>query len=212
MSRKKYREIGMHYANCLMKHGDSHFGVDWPTEEGAIRRYDVMIEFVTQHMKKDCVKVLDFGCGLSGLWERIVEIGLENSVDYWGIDIIQEYVDVSHKKFPDNNYRCIDILAEDAPDIGEYDYVLLNGLFTQKMSLDHEEMLNFLGEVLVKLFQHTRVGMQFNFMSPLVDFKRDGAFHLDFDTLSSFITAKLSRKFVIRHDIFPYEYFCIVYK
>ena len=99
-----------------------------------------------------------------------------------------------------------------APDIGEYDYVLLNGLFTQKMSLDHEEMLNFLGEVLVKLFQHTRVGMQFNFMSPLVDFKRDGAFHLDFDTLSSFITAKLSRKFVIRHDIFPYEYFCIVYK
>lgn len=212
MSKKKYQEIGMHYANCLMKHGDSHFGVDWPTEEGAIRRYDVMIEFVTQHMKKDYVKVLDFGCGLSGLWERIVEIGLENSVDYWGIDIVQEYVDVSHKKFPDNNYRCIDILAEDAPDIGEYDYVLLNGLFTQKMSLDNEEMFNFLGEVLVTLFQHTRVGIQFNLMSPLVDFKRDGAFHLDFDSLSSFITAKLSRKFVIRHDIFPYEYFCIVYK
>ena len=212
MSKKKYQEIGMHYANCLMKHGDSHFGVDWPTEEGAIRRYDVMIEFIMQSIGKDRVKVLDFGCGLSGLWERIIKLKLEGSVDYWGIDIIQEYVDVSRQKFPDNNYRCIDILAENAPKIGEYDYVLLNGLFTQKMSLDNEEMLSFLGDVLVTLFKHTRVGIQFNCMSPLVDFKKDGAFHLDFDTLSSFITAKLSRKFLIRHDIFPYEYFCIIYK
>jgi SAM-dependent methyltransferase len=212
MSDKKYREIGMHYANCLRQHGDSHFGVDWPTQEGAIRRYDVMIEFITQRKVADRVKVLDFGCGLSGLWDRIVELGFDDAVEYTGIDINQEYVDLSRQKFPNNDYLCVDILAEDVADIGQYDYVLLNGLFTQKMSLGNEEMLRFLEGVLVKVFAHTRVGLQFNCMSPLVDYKKDGAFHFDFDSLSRFLVAKLSRSFVIRHDIFPYEYFCGVYK
>lgn len=212
MADKKYREIGIHYADCLRLYGDTHLGVDWPTRDGAMRRYDVMIEFIAQQKVEGLVKVLDFGCGLSGLWERIVELGLDDGVEYTGIDINQGYVDLSLKKFPNNQYFCIDILDNGAEAIGQYDYILLNGLFTQKMSLDDEAMLNFLEEMLVKVFAHSRIGLQFNCMSPLVDYKKDGAFHLSFDLLSHFIVTKLSRKFVIRHDILPYEYFCSVYK
>lgn len=212
MSDKRYYEIGTHYAECLRKHGDSHFGVDWPTQEGAVRRYDVMIEFISQRKPAYPVKILDFGCGLSGLWDRIVELGIDSGFQYTGLDINQEYVDLSRRKFPRNKYLCADILAEDIPDIGQYDYVLLNGLFTQKISLSHEEMLHFLESVLAKIFAHTRVALQFNCMSPLVDYKKDGAFHLDLDSLSRLLVAKLSRSFVIRHDVFPYEFFCAVYK
>jgi SAM-dependent methyltransferase len=212
MPDKKYPEIGLHYAKCLRQHGDSHLGVDWPTQAGAIRRYDVMIEFITQRKLADQVKVLDFGCGLAGLWERIVEVGLADAVEYTGIDINQEYVELARQKFPNNHYLCLDILADDVADIGQYDYVLLNGLFTQKLSLGDEEMLHFLEDVLVKIFAHTSIGLQFNCMSPLVDFTKAGAFHLEFDTLARFLIAKLNRSFVIRHDIFPYEYFCCVYK
>jgi SAM-dependent methyltransferase len=211
MSDKKYREIGVHYENCLEEHGDSHLGVDWLTHEGAVRRYDVLIEFITQ--KKDSpVKVLDFGCGFSGLWERIIELGVDVEIEYTGIDINQKYVDLSREKFPKNNYICVDILSDDAGDIGKYDYVLLNGLFTQKMSLTNNEMASFFGDILVKLFSKTKVGLMFNCMSPIVDYKKDGAFHLEFDSLSKFLAEKMSRKFVIRHDVFPYEYFCGVYK
>lgn len=212
MQHKKYREIGLHYANCLRQHGDSHFGVDWPTQEGAIQRYDVMIEFIYQKASSDRIKILDFGCGLSGLWDRIIEVGLDQAFDYTGIDITQEFVDRACQKFPNNKYLCVDILDENVADIGQYDYILMNGVFTQKMSLNDEEMERFLQDVLVKIFAHTRIGLQFNCMSPIVDYKKDGAFHFDFDSLTRFLVCKLSRRFCIRHDVFPYEYFCGVYK
>jgi hypothetical protein len=49
-------------------------------------------------------------------------------------------------------------------------------------------------------------------MSKHVDWEREDLFHLPFDRLTSFLTNRLSRHFVIRHDYGLYEYTTYVYK
>src|SRR6266436_5431300 len=68
---KKYIEIVEHYESCLAKHGDSHLGVDWPKAEDAETRYRVMLELIPTR-RPSIVKLLDFGCGTSHLYEHIV--------------------------------------------------------------------------------------------------------------------------------------------
>ena len=73
---KKYKSIIYHYEDCFKKHGDSNLGVDWPNKIDADTRYKIMLEVIT--CSSLTVSLLDFGCGLSHLYEFI----LKNRLDY----------------------------------------------------------------------------------------------------------------------------------
>jgi hypothetical protein len=49
-------------------------------------------------------------------------------------------------------------------------------------------------------------------MSKQVDWERDDLFHLPLDVMSSFVSANLSRRFVVRHDYPLFEYTTYVYR
>ena len=49
-------------------------------------------------------------------------------------------------------------------------------------------------------------------MSAQVEWKRDDLFHLPLDRLADFLSANLSRHFVIRNDYGLYEYTVYIYK
>jgi hypothetical protein len=93
-----------------------------------------------------------------------------------------------------------------------WDYCILNGVFTEKLGMTFDQMLDFTQEILKKIYQKTRKGLAFNVMSKVVDWERDDLFHLSFDQLSQFIKKELSRNFVIRQDYGLYEYTTYVYR
>ena len=130
---KKYTSIVKYYQDCLTKHGDSFKGVDWPNLEDALKRYSVMLDLI--RMKNDLsqpVTLLDFGCGTAMLNEYITRQQIGNII-YSGLDISPEPVNISKKKFPDNDFYCVDILDE--PDaLPDFDYVIMNGVFTEKIN------------------------------------------------------------------------------
>jgi hypothetical protein len=85
-------------------------------------------------------------------------------------------------------------------------------VFTYKDGLDYDEMVSFWRELLPPLFALARVGLAFNAMSKQVDWERDDLFHLPLDVMSSFVSANLSRRFVVRHDYPLFEYTTYVYR
>jgi len=210
MSRNKgYSSIVRHYESCLKKYGDTHLGVDWPNESDAKKRYRVMLEVIRPDIP-DRVSLLDFGCGLSHLYEYILEHQLDH-VEYSGLDISEKFINISRSKFPAVSYYCLDILDEQV-DLPRFDYIVMNGVFTEKRDLSFDEMFTYFKKVVSSVFQEARVGIAFNVMSSHVDWKRDDLFHLPLDMLASFLVKELSRDFVIRSDYGLYEYTTYVYR
>lgn len=206
---KKYIDIVTHYERCFAKHGDTHLGVDWPKKEHVDLRYRIMLE-VIKGADAEKITLLDFGCGASHLYDYIKRKKLSN-VNYSGLDLSAQFIKLCKQKYPNNIYYCTDILANDA-DIPNFDYIILNGVFTEKQNLSYEDMFTYCKQMLTALFQKTNKGMAFNFMSKAVDWERDDLFHLSTDLLIDFLTKNLSRHFVIRNDYGLYEYTVYLYR
>lgn len=210
MSEKVYQSIIKFCEACLEKHGDNYLGVGWTKKkEYADIRYRIMLEVIKQDTSGK-VRLLDFGCGASHLYEYILENGFRN-IEYSGLDVSEKFISLSRGKYPDINYYHLDIL--EAPDkLPEVDYIVLNGIFTAKCALSFEDMLQYFKTVIGHVFCKADKGIAFNVMSKQVEWERDDLFHLPFDLLASFLTNKISRNFVFRHDYGLYEYTTYVYK
>jgi SAM-dependent methyltransferase len=198
-----------HLESCLERHGDSHLSLGWPNAEDALVRHRVMLDLLRPHEGKT-IRLLDFGCGLSHLYSYILEEGLQG-IEYSGLDISQKFIDASRAKYPDVTYYCMDVL-ESAEELPEFDYIVINGIFTFKLDMTHEEMRSLLHRLLTTIYPKARVGLAFNAMSKHVDWERDDLFHLPFDEAADFVRSHLSRSFTFRQDYGLYEYTTYVYR
>jgi hypothetical protein len=132
-------------------------------------------------------------------------------VEYSGLDISQKFIDLSRDKFPSLEYYCGDLLNDDL-DLPTFDYIVMNGVFTEKRELSFDEMFDYFKPMVTRAFDHAACGIAFNVMSSHVDWERDDLFHLPMDSLAEFLTKSLTRDFVIRNDYGLYEYTTYVYK
>jgi SAM-dependent methyltransferase len=204
--------IVKHYEDCLEKHGDTHLGVDWPNEDEMYIRYKVMLEIfkIKDWPKSNKYSLLDFGCGTAQLFDFI----LKKKYDYFeysGLDISEKFLEVSKKKYLNQTFYCTNIL--EYPDsIPSFDFIVLNGVFTEKRQLSFEEMWSYFTQMLKVMFIKSKLGFAFNVMSKAVDWEREDLFHVPTDLLIDFLTKNITRNFVIRNDYKLYEYTVYIYK
>lgn len=199
--------IKKYYEQCFAEFGDNHLGVNWPNEQDALKRYQVMLDLVIND-NQPC-SLLDFGCGTSALYEFIKYQNL-TSINYSGLDISEQFILASKKKYPEVDFYCGDIL-DNSFEIPNFDYIILNGVFTVKRELSFNQMFEFLKHVLIALKPKANKAIAFNVMSSHVDWQRDDLFHLTHDMLADFLIKKFGRKYVIRSDYGLYEYTTYVY-
>ena len=83
-----YLTLQEHYERKLREHGDSHRGVDWPNRPDAEKRYDVMLDLIGDRIP---ASLLDIGCGLAHLYDRIVEKRWTHLI-YEGLDISPAFI------------------------------------------------------------------------------------------------------------------------
>jgi SAM-dependent methyltransferase len=193
----------------LDQHGDNYLGVGWTkSQSDADTRYRVMLDLVR---RRDApASLLDFGCGLSHLYEYMARTGYQG-LRYSGLDLSERFLQRSRSKFPDVDYHNLDLLNDDAA-LPAFDYIVMNGIFNLKASASFENMLAYWKALVSAVYAKTRIGMAFNVMSTQVDWERDDLFHLPFDLAADFLTREVSRHFVIRHDYGLYEYTVYVYR
>ena len=210
----RYLDIVKHIEDCFEKHGDNCKGVDWPNEQDVLKRYRVMLDLIRFDEKADQdsrYSVMDLGCGLGHMYEYIKSTGFHH--EYFGVDISDIFVNECRRKYPDVTFLKLDILKDDLSLIScKPDYIIMNGVFTEKCSLSFEEMKEYFEAFIVKAYALCNKGMAFNVMSKDVDWEREDLFHLPMSDLSRFLTKNLTRRFIIRNDYGLYEYTTYVYK
>lgn len=211
----QYDSIIKHYEKCFDTYGDSAKGVDWTKEEQVDIRYKTMLELISFREKTfegiNGTSVLDYGCGLSHLYEYMLKENI-NFVDYTGLEISEKFYNESKKKYPQNKYILGDILVDESVIQREYDYILMNGVFTEKRDLSYDEMFKYFEIMISKVYAYCKKGLAFNVMSKQVDWELDYLFHVPMDDMANFLTKKITRDFIIRNDYGLYEYTIYLYK
>lgn len=210
MDRPGYRTLIDHYEGCLERHGDSHLGVDWPNASDAEIRYRVMAEVMSPADATEPVSLLDFGCGAAHLYDYLQRQGRTN-VRYIGLDASPKFVELSQAKFPHLKFLCLDALADAAP-LPSVDYLVMNGVLTEKRGMSFDEMWAYAQRLIERVFPAVQRGLAFNVMSKHVDWERDDLFHLPFDALADFLKRRVSRHVCFRADYGLYEYTAYVFR
>ncbi len=203
-----YMEIISHYENCLNEHKTGAMAVDWKNEESANIRYAVMLDLIPSN--KETVRILDFGCGLGGL-KNYIDVHKLTHIEYEGLEISKAYAKAARKNHPDVKIHCLDILKDEIK-FSEYDYIILNGIFTRRENMTETQMLEYLKNITMRLFPYAKQGIAFNIMSENVDWKNDKLFHPNNTTLTNLICEHLSGHFILRNDYGLYETTCYVYQ
>lgn len=204
-----YRRLIAYYEACLARHGDTHLGVDWPDAEDAATRYRVMLD-VIREPAGDPVSLLDFGCGAGHLLDYIRANDIP-SIDYRGLDASPKFISLCLEKFPGIPFRQQDILT-DPEGLDPVDYIVLNGVLTERRDLTKEAMYAFMERLIQAIWPFARRGLAFNVMSAQVDWERDDLFHVPFDTMAAFVSSRLSRHFRFRQDYGLFDYTTYVYR
>jgi SAM-dependent methyltransferase len=203
-----YRQIIEHYEACLERHGDSHLGVDWPNAADAETRYRVMLESIRPADLP--ATLLDFGCGAGHLLDFMRRNGRQG-VEYCGLDASAKFIGLCRQKFQGTTFYHRDIFECGDP-VEAADYVILNGVLTEKRGMSQDAMLNYMEALLAKVWPLAHKGMAFNVMSTQVQWQRDDLFHVPFDTMACIVAERLSRHFRFRQDYGLYEYTTCVYR
>ena len=202
-----------HYDDCFRKYGDCHKGVDWPNENDACIRYQVMLQGIPHRLYTSQKKfsLLDYGCGLGHFYEFLGSLNVLEKTIYNGCDASVNMINHCKAKYPEDIFYLCHPYGIDKPSIS-YDYIICNGVFTEKLDYTYDEMFQFTSSLMLKLFESCNKGMILNFMSTNVDWCRDDLFHLPLDQLSSFVCNNMSRHFIIRNDYGLYEYTIYIYR
>jgi len=209
MENSNYKEIVESVSDKLVEflneHGDNHAGVGWVKPNGFNERYAAHCSVIDQPGR-----VLDFGCGLGGLYEWM-QNNKYGTCQYVGLDNSNVYLDKCKEKFPNVEWLIGDGLDESQ--FGNFDYIIMCGIFTMKLGFTNEQMWEYTKDLLRKIWNKANNGISFNCTSPFVDWKREDLYHLPFDQILKFVNDELSRDFEIKaHYGGTYEYTIIVRK
>lgn len=200
------RRFKNHYEHCFDTHGATAKGADWRDTETANMRYQQMLKVIVDATTKS--SMLDVGCGFSGLLSYLKEQRL--NIDYSGIDVAQNMLSHSRKTFPDNQFIEADILSHQFD--CKYDYVVCNGILTQKLTASQSSMTAYMEKLIKTMFEICNIGIAFNIMTDRVNFKVDNLFYKSPEALIAFCLDNITRHIKIDHAYPMYEYTVYLYK
>ena len=201
---EQFEKIKLMYGDSYRRHGDSPASLLTPKGRSELR-FRAIDPFV---QGPDITSVLDYGCGLGYLFEYLQNE--RRKVSYCGMDVMPEFVDACIKKCPSGaTFESIDPNASIG---GHYDVVFSSGVFNLQTHADVNESKAYAFDRLKQLFASASQVLVCDFLSPFVDFRQPDGQHFTIEEISEFCFLNLGRRFVIRHDLLPYEFTLIVWK
>jgi len=201
---KNFRE---HYRSTIIKHGPNFKGVDWNNKKDADLRYHLILEVLSDYPKNKTHSFLDIGCGYGSLLKEAKKKKI--SLKYTGLDIVPEMIDIAKKNNPHVKFINKDVFS--LSEKKQYDFVVANGLLTQKLKASNYDMEKFMFRLINKMWSLSKKGIAFNILTSQVDFKNRENFYYDPVILINKIK-KMTRFFKIRHDYPIFEYTFYLYK
>jgi len=210
--KNKHLNLAEHYSKTFKEYGDTTRGMDWASEHENILRFRILSEIFGFKSSEIEYSVLDFACGTSAFYEYLNSMPQIAKINYTGLDINNELIECARRKYPKNKYLSGDILNDKSIIKEKFDYIIINGLFTQKLDLSDDEMFSFWKDIISSLWNYSAKGIAFNTMSQFVDYKREGNYHLETGIAGEFLKDSISNNFLIRNDYNLYETTFYIFK
>jgi len=203
------KRLKEHYRSTFVQHGATSNGVDWGTDESRLHcRYDKMLA-VIRNQSDEIPSLLDVGCGFGGLLSYARSIGTE--LNYTGVDVCDEMIDWAKKHFGDSaSFICKDIL--EIEENQSFDYVICNGILTQKLETEGQLMDLYAGRLIRKMFSMCRSGIAFNVMTTKVNYFSNNLYYRNPAELFSWCLSEITPYIKLDHAYPLYEYTISLYR
>ena len=203
------KALGQHYAEKFSLHGASSEGVDWGADETKmLLRYDKMLSVVNGAGLKPKPSLLDVGCGYGGLQSYAAGRNIE--LDYTGIDVAHNMIEWAKANSTSGNFIHGDIL--DYQFDGKFDYVLCNGILTQKLETPGLQMDEFAAQLIRQMFSLCEIGIAFNVMTTKVNYYSNNLYYRSPAELLSWCLSEISTHVKLDHSYPLYEYTIYLYR
>lgn len=209
--KRELDRLARHYEGLARRHGASAAANQWRDLETQERRFAILADIAPD---LTTASVLDFGCGTGALY-GFLKKKMGFSGDYCGVDISAASIEVARQTWPQARFEHANLL--DGDKVGEFDYVLISGVFNNRLNEDWPCM-GYLREVLQTVWPLARKGLAFNAMSTYVDYMDDNLCYFRPEEIFTFCKQNLSSKVLLRHDyqikdgVIPFEFAMYVYR
>tara|TARA_Y100000768_G_scaffold333690_1_gene273905 strand:- start:37927 stop:38535 length:609 start_codon:yes stop_codon:yes gene_type:complete len=190
------------YKDLFHKNSDSYLSLNWGSEESQILRFEILYQFADLKNKT----ILDVGSGLGDFYRWLQQNNKKN-INYIGIDIVPEFVELAKKKYGDEKFICGDFLSKKLFTPNQYDYVFSSGIFATY----NDDSTKVYQKFIERMFEISKYGIAFNSLSSWTKKKDKNECYADPLKVME-ICRKFSRKLVIRHDYHPRDFTIFLYK
>lgn len=200
-----------HYEATFRKHGATSAGVDWGVDQAKLElRYRKMLDLVAP-ARAGRVSLLDVGCGYGGLFPFATAQGID--LDYTGIDVAGSMIAWARDHHASGSARFLvgDVLELD-PQTESFDYVVCNGILTQKLDTPGGAMDEFAQHLIRHMFALCRRGIAFNIMTTKVNFFANNLYYRNPSEMLAWTLSELSPHVRLDHGYPLYEYTTYVLK
>lgn len=199
---EQFDRIMVMYQESFHQHGDSPGALMTPKGRSNLR-FRALDPFV----QRPDIKVLDYGCGLGYLWDYLQKKA--PFINYTGVDMMPEFIETCRKKSWGNAH--FEVLGAHDPVSGKYDVVFASGVFNLRSDADEKRSREYVFRRLELLFNACGEVLVCDFLSNHVDYMQPDGQHFSPAEIADFCLNKLSRRFMIRHDLLPYEFTLIAW-
>ncbi|HEY3041162.1 MAG TPA: class I SAM-dependent methyltransferase [Pyrinomonadaceae bacterium] len=202
------KALAEHYSEKFSLHGPSSEGVDWGADEARMfLRYDKMLGVADFAAGKRQL-LLDVGCGYGGLQRFAASKNID--LDYTGIDVAENMIEWARVNLPSGKFVHGDIL--DYKFDRQFDYVVCNGILTQKLEAAGLEMDQFANELIRRMFSLCTIGIAFNVMTTKVNYYSNNLYYRNPAELLSWCLSEITPHLKLDHSYPLYEYTIYLYR
>lgn len=202
------KALRRHYSEKFSLHGPSSEGVDWGADETKmLLRYDKMLNVIGE-AGENKASLLDVGCGYGGLSKYVGSRNIE--LDYTGIDVAQNMIEWATVNVPSGRFIYGDVLEYQFD--GKFDYVVCNGILTQKLETPGLQMDRFAAQLVRKMFSLCTVGIAFNIMTTKVNYYSNNLYYRNPAEMLAWCLSEISPHIKLDHAYPLYEYTIYLYR
>lgn len=144
------------YKQAFKIHGPTPQALAWRNELSQQVRFQTLLEIVDKPETFNGKTILDVGCGLGDLYKYFKAKKI--TVTYTGIDIVDDFINYAQKPYPEAKFILGDYQEVK---LGKFDYIFASGIFNFQLA----DNVAFLTKTVKKMFQNSRHGVAFNFLT-----------------------------------------------
>lgn len=197
--KKAEGKVHTFFQNLYQKHGDSHKSLAYGSQQTQAKKFQVLIEIAPL----EGASILDVGCGFGDLVDYVEAAGI--SIDYTGVELVEEIAQVARKKHPGSEIITGDIL--DIETDAQYDYVLTTGFNCVRTNRNWEVLCLALEKMLAMCRKGVAAGMVSNYRHP----QDESTYYASPEEVFRYCMS-LTTKVILRHDYLPHDFTVYLYK